>query len=112
MKSSKIYTVQLSLYLHISYYIIIKNSECSLSLLEAARPAVRLTNEVHGWLIPLDSIRMIEDQGLITGAVYRPSRTTKIKYLASRVSPESRGTAIVLARGSESEGPAANGNIP
>ena len=82
------------------------NENCSyllFYLLEAARPTVTLTGRFHGWLIPLDSIRMIEDQGFITGALYRPSRTTKIKYLASRIPEEGQERALALARG-EREG--------
>jgi len=66
-------------------------------LLEAARPGARLTDSVHGWLIPLDSIRMIDEQGFITGVQYRPSRTTKIKYLASRLSEKSQDAAFRFA---------------
>ena len=86
------------------YYFFDENCSYLLfSLLEAARPGVELTGKVRGWLIPLDSIRMIEDQGLITGAIYRPSRTTKIHFLASRIPPESGNLALALARG-ESRG--------
>ncbi|MCE5274750.1 MAG: DUF4105 domain-containing protein [Deltaproteobacteria bacterium] len=82
------------------------NENCSyllFFLLEAARPTVTLTDRFHGWLIPLDSIRMIEDQGFITDALYRPSRTTKIEYLASRIPEEGQDRALALARG-EREG--------
>ncbi len=86
------------------YYFFDENCSYLLfSLLEAARPGVELTGKVRGWLIPLDSIRMIQDQGLITGSIYRPSRTTKIHFLASRISPESGDLALALARG-ESRG--------
>jgi hypothetical protein len=78
------------------------NENCSyvlLFLLEAARPTLKLTDGFHEWLIPLDSVRMIEKQGLIAGAVYRPSRTTRIKYLASRIPDEEQDMALGLANG-------------
>jgi hypothetical protein len=82
------------------YYFFSENCSYLLFfLLEAARPTVKLTDQFHGWLIPLDSIRMIEKQGLITNAIYRPSRTTKIKYLASRISEEGQDNALDMARG-------------
>ncbi len=46
------------------YYFFDEN--CSydlLFLLEAARPSVKLTDQVHAWLIPLDSVRMVEQRG-------------------------------------------------
>jgi hypothetical protein len=78
------------------------NENCSYLLyflLEAARPSVSLTDKFHGWLIPLDSIRMIETQGLITEASYRPSRTTKISHLAADLSEEGREAALSMTNG-------------
>ena len=86
------------------YYFIDENcSYVLLFLLEAARPTLKLTDGFHEWLIPLDSVRMIEQQGLITGAVYRPSRVTKIKYLASRISVSEQDMALELANGEINE---------
>ena len=68
-------------------------------LLEAARPSLTLSDEGHAWVIPLDTIRMIERQGMIKGANYRPSRTTKIKSLASQTSTPGKVIALSLARG-------------
>jgi len=81
------------------YYFFSENCSYLLFfLLEAARPSLNLTDQFHAWMIPLDSIRMIEYQGLITGASHRPSRTTKIRHLASRTPEEGRTTAIAMAR--------------
>lgn len=76
-------------------------------LLEAARPSLRLSDSFHAWLIPLDSVRRIQDQGLVTGVSYRPSRTTKIRHLASLVSDQGQVEAIALARGTAGEAPSA-----
>lgn len=78
------------------------NENCSYLLyflLEAARPSLDLTDKFHGWLIPLDSIRMIGAEGLITDSSYRPSRTTKIKYLATGASAERQDIALRMAGG-------------
>jgi len=77
-------------------------------LLEAARPTARLTDKAHGWIIPLDSIRMIQSEGFITDSQYRPSRTTKIKYLASCISPAESVYARSLAGGEERDSPFAS----
>jgi len=82
------------------YYFFSENCSYLLYfLLEAARPSLSLTDEFHAWLIPLDSIRMIDKQGLITDALYRPSRTTKIKYLVSGLPEDAQELALALAGG-------------
>lgn len=68
-------------------------------LLEAARPSLELSDRFHWWLIPLDSIRVIEEQGLITGTSYRPSRTTKIRFLASNLSEPENTAALAMTDG-------------
>jgi hypothetical protein len=82
------------------YYFFDEN--CSydlLFLLDAARPSIGLTDQFSSWVIPIDTIRKVKENGLITGAIYRPSRATKIKYLASLL-PRSNGRiALALARG-------------
>lgn len=80
------------------YYFFDENCSYMLFfLLEAARPGVMLSERVHRWLIPLDSIRMIHDQGMIAGVTYRPSRTTKIRHLSSRLSVQEQESALALA---------------
>ena len=82
------------------YYFFDENCSYDLMfLLEAARPSAELTDQVHGWLIPLDSIRLIDEQGFVAGVQYRPSRTTKIKYLASHISEWAQDRALALANG-------------
>ncbi len=91
------------------------NENCSYLLyfmLEAARPGIELTDKFHGWLIPLDSIRMIEAQGLITDSSYRPSRTTKIRHLATGASAERQGIALGMADGVIPEDPFSGSDTP
>lgn len=83
-----------------NYYFFQENCSYLLYfLLEAARPSLELSDRFHWWLIPLDSIRMIEEQGLITGASYRPSRTTKIGFLASNLNEPGKTAALAMADG-------------
>lgn len=86
--------------IHANYYFFSEN--CSyglLFLLEAARPSVRLTDRFHGWVIPLATIRAVRESGMIDGAVYRPSRSTKVSYLAASLSGERQKEARAIARG-------------
>lgn len=83
------------------YYFFTRNCSYQLFLLiEAARPSVTLTQRPHAWVIPLDTIRLLGEEGLITGdALYRPSRTTKIEQLVARMSDDGKSAALALARG-------------
>jgi len=73
------------------YYFFDEN--CSfdlLLLLEVARPSLGLTdafwdNKVRFWVIPVDTIRVIKESGLITTEKYRPSQATRILAIASRM---------------------------
>jgi hypothetical protein len=82
------------------YYFFDEN--CSydlLFLLDAARPSLDLTDQCKSWVIPLDTIKTVKKTGLVTGAVYRPSKTTKIEYLASLLSKSARKMALSMAKG-------------
>ena len=82
------------------YYFFDEN--CSydlLFLLDVARPSIGLTDQFPSWVIPIDTIRKVKENGLIAGAIYRPSRATKIKYLASLLSLSNGKIALAMARG-------------
>ena len=68
------------------YYFFDEN--CSyrlLELLEVARPGIDLTKEFKLTAIPVDTVRSIEDAGLITAATYRPSQVTVLEYLLAKI---------------------------
>jgi hypothetical protein len=68
-----------------------------LFLLEAARPAVDLTDRCRVWVIPIDTVRVIREAGLIRSSRYRPSKATRIARIASQMSvPEQKITLQVL----------------
>jgi hypothetical protein len=82
------------------YYFFDENCSYSLLfLLDAARPSVHLTDQFPLWVIPIDTIRKVQENGLTTGAIYRPSRATKIKYLASQLPPSNWTIARDIAAG-------------
>lgn len=87
------------------YYFFDEN--CSfmlLSLLEAARPSLRLTEEYWSrtsfWVIPSDTIGSIRNSGLIEKVTYRPAQATRISYRSALLNPDARERAHAIARGS------------
>jgi hypothetical protein len=77
--------------IYADYYFFDEN--CSfdlLLLLEVARPSLHLTdafwdNKIQFWVIPVDTIRVIDENGLITSEKYRPSQATRILAIASHM---------------------------
>jgi hypothetical protein len=84
------------------YYFFDEN--CSfmlLSLLEAARPELRLSQEYWDrwsfWVIPADTIATVRRAGLIDRVSYRPSLATRILHRASLLPAAARETAFAIA---------------
>lgn len=65
-----------------------------LDLLEAARPSVNLTNRFGFWVIPVDTIRAVNEAGLVEEVAYRPAKATRIRHIASLMDRDSRKTAL------------------
>ncbi len=79
------------------------DENCSYSilfLLEAARPSVNLTDRrfFKFWVIPADTIRDVEQSGLVRRVKYRPSLGTRIRALASRMEQDRLDTALSIAK--------------
>lgn len=86
------------------YYFFDENCSYNLLfLLEAARPSLRLTDEVGNglrfWVIPVDTIRAIKKYGLVKGIRYRPSKVTRILFMASRMPARLQDAALKLSSG-------------
>lgn len=68
------------------YYFFDENCSYNLLfLLEAARPSLDLADRCRPWVIPVDTVRIVEQSGLVEGAAYRPSKATRIAHLAGRM---------------------------
>ena len=68
-----------------SYYFFF-DENCSfnlLFLLDAARPGSQLVQQFRYWVIPIDTIKEARKNKFIISEQYRPSRSTKIKRIAS-----------------------------
>ena len=99
--------------IHSNYFFFTENCSYGLMfLLEAARPGLNLTNRFGWWVIPLDTIRTIREAGLIREAIYRPSRSTKVGFLSSSLSKESRSLALEVTRGEREAGKILERDIP
>jgi len=82
------------------YYFFDENCSYNiLFLLEAARPAVHLTDRFPGWVIPLDTVRAVQGENLLAGVTYRPSKSTKIRDLISRLDSAEQDRALKIING-------------
>lgn len=71
-----------------------------LSLFEVARPSLDLTSRFRGWVIPVDTVRLMAEQpGMVAGVVYRPANNTKLRYRLSRMDAAEKDEVRRLARG-------------
>ncbi len=60
-----------------AYYFLSDN--CSyqiLKVLEVARPGLELANELHGWVIPMDTVKVLNKKKILLSPRYRPSEET------------------------------------
>ena len=70
-----------------------------LFLLEAARPSLRLTDSNPLWVLPVDTIRWLDRQGLLNDAWFRPSLATLLQQEMASLSTEDLLVARSLATG-------------
>jgi hypothetical protein len=67
--------------------------------LDVARPSLRLADNDPWFIIPMDTVKVVNRAGLIKKVEYRPSPVTRIKHMAALVSREERALALDVARG-------------
>jgi hypothetical protein len=71
-----------------------------LSLFEVARPSLRLTERFRGWVIPVDTVRlMVEQAGMVREVVYRPANNTLLRAELARMNEDERVRVRRLAAG-------------
>lgn len=84
--------------INFDYYFFDEN--CSyrlLELIEVARPEVELTDEFILTAIPVDTVRAIDDAGLIESISYRPARATEIQHILADMSDQQRDIVLSLS---------------
>lgn len=82
------------------YYFFSEN--CSyqlLTLLDVARPELDLAGQTRPWVIPTDTVRVIERAGLIARVHYRPSAATRLRAAAAHLNDRERQVALDVAKG-------------
>ena len=94
--------------INFDYYFFTEN--CSyrlLELIEVARPQIELTDEFVLTAIPADTIRAVENAGLVETASFRPSQETVTKHMLLEL-PEENYTQLekILGQPLDSEDPA------
>ncbi len=83
------------------YYFFDENCAYQLLfLLEAARPSAKLTDHCRPWVIPIDTVRIVSEAGLVEEVFYRPSKATRIARTASLMSPDEQKLALRVIDGS------------
>jgi len=91
----------------LAYYFL--NRNCSyelLPVLEVADPSLHLIDRFWFKAIPTDTLRMILQQpGLVSGVVLRPSHVSKMLAARERLSPEEIKVAEKLVKDSDAQGP-------
>lgn len=81
------------------YYFFDEN--CSyhlLSLMETARPDLHLTDQFGAWAIPSDTVRVLDEAGLIDRVIFRPSRLSALTYRMSSLDRRQIAEVKKLAR--------------
>ncbi|MEY1662951.1 Lnb N-terminal periplasmic domain-containing protein [Isoalcanivorax beigongshangi] len=80
------------------YYFFDEN--CSfrlLELMEVARPGIGLLDSLRFTEVPVNTVRSIDDAGLIGSRHYRASKSRELNHLADQLSPAARRVARRLA---------------
>lgn len=87
------------------YYFLDENCSFNLMyLMEAARPGVSITEGFPLWVLPVDTLRILDEEGLIVERVYRPSRASIIRHRLSLLPSDGKDlAAMILDRKEEPE---------
>lgn len=87
---------------HINSWYYFFDENCSYHMLwltEIARPSVRLRDHFFYYVIPPDTVRAFEEEGLVTQTHFRPSKRTKLLAYETKLSPVAINTVKRLSEG-------------
>lgn len=84
---------------YFDYYFLDENCSYNLlSILDVARPDLKLTDDFRWWAIPSDTVRAVtENTNLLKQAIYRPSNATVIMQRLRSMQPPLRKLAKALS---------------
>jgi hypothetical protein len=83
--------------INFDYYFFDEN--CSyrlLELIDAARPGLNLADNFSLFAIPIDTVRVVEEAGLVDQVYYRPSRQTVLKFRLEKLTVAEQEIAFRL----------------
>lgn len=85
---------------YFEYYFLDENCAYHLlSVLEVARPRLKLTDEFRWWAIPSDTVRAVtEKTDLLKQTIYRPANATVIMQRLRSMSPTLRKLSLALSQ--------------
>jgi len=90
--------------INFDYYFFDEN--CSyrlLELLEVARPGIELTDKYIVTAIPIDTVKTINEAGLIESTEYRPARATVLSYMINSMPEDNRELVMQFAQDIETQ---------
>ncbi len=70
-----------------------------LYLLEAARPSLNIGEKMRGWAIPVDTIKVVRDAGIVRNVTYRPAKATRIRHIISLLDDDGQTKALSVING-------------
>jgi len=82
------------------YYFFDENCAFKLyQLLDAARPDLKLSRHQPLFIIPIDTIKLINSKGLVRKTEFRPSKATRMLQIADRLDDKTLEKSLQTARG-------------
>lgn len=82
------------------YYFFTENCSYNLFyLLDAGRPSLHTTEFSRPFVIPVDTVKYLDNAGLFRAKDYRPSQVSRIRWLAESMPDAQRDLALACARG-------------
>ncbi len=105
-----VYELQSTYY---DYYFFTENCAYHLlSLIEPAMPGHDLTDAFGAWVLPIDTLRLLDQRGLVFRVDYFPSRYRTIQARRAAMSEEEQRLALAIARGEPSPDSLAERALP
>lgn len=82
---------------YFQYYFLTENCAYHvLSVLEVAMPEAGLTDAFPSWTIPVDTLKVLEEEGLVESVAYEPAHNTVIRKRREALSDTENGVALRL----------------
>lgn len=83
--------------IYTEYYFFDENCSYNiLFLLESARPDAHLTDRFPLTVVPIDTVKAVKAEGLITKAAFRPSKATELSNKIKKLSASERATTLAV----------------